>query len=334
MADDLLIPGSYPASFKYRTTEVLPGVHVPHYKKADDVVLTGPASLSAINTDLLSGTVNGWIDVSGVSFASVQIIASAGITAGAIVFEQTNDPVLAAAGQSVLFTEPSSVSQNPILGALNIAANTTRIFIVPTNAKYLRCRISTAFVGGTVRAVALLSQSTRPVQNVNVQQSLATNLKVEGVGPAAHDGAVSGNPLRIAGRALSALYTTVSTGDTADLVTTLAGSLITKPYAIPEVAWNGSVALTSTTAAALQAAAGAGLKRHLVSIQAINTGAAVVELIILDGTTERWRMALPVNVPLCFEFPSGLILTAATALNVNLSAVGTVRVNGQGYTAP
>jgi len=33
-------------------------------------------------------------------------------------------------------------------------------------------------------------------------------------------------------------------------------------------------------------------------------------------------------------FPTGIVLTAATALNANLSAAGTVRLNAHGYTAP
>jgi hypothetical protein len=83
------------------------------------------------------------------------------------------------------------------------------------------------------------------------------------------------------------------------------------------------------------AAGGAGLKRHMTGLQAINTGASAVDLIILDGAAERWRMTLPVNVPVDFCFAeTHLIVTAATALNANLSAAGTVRVCAQGYTAP
>jgi hypothetical protein len=43
-----------------------------------DVVLVGPASLSALNADLLTGTVNGWYDARSFQSASVQVIASAG----------------------------------------------------------------------------------------------------------------------------------------------------------------------------------------------------------------------------------------------------------------
>lgn len=154
-------------------------------------------------------------------------------------------------------------------------------------------------------------------------------------GQAAHDAVISGSPVRISGRAVTANYTAVATGDVADVITTTVGAQITKPYAIPEAGWNASVSLTTTTATALQAAAAAGLKRHITALQAINTGASITDLIILDGATERWRLPLPVNVPVSFEFPTELQTTAATALNVNLgTAVTSVRVNSQGYTAP
>lgn len=119
-----------------------------------------------------------------------------------------------------------------------------------------------------------------------------------------------------------------------DVTMTTAGGQVVRPYAVPEADWSASLALTTTTAQALQTAGGAGLKRHITAVQAINTGAAVVDLIVLDGATERWRLPLPINVPVSIPFPTGLILTANTALNANLSAAGTVRINAQGYTAP
>lgn len=153
-------------------------------------------------------------------------------------------------------------------------------------------------------------------------------------GQAAHDAVIAGAPHRIAGRAVTANYTAVATGDVADLITTTVGAQIIKPYAIPEAGWNASLALTTTTAAAIQTAAGAGLKRHVTACQAINTGASAVDLIILDGATERWRLTLPVNTPVVIPFPTEIVTTANTALNANLSAAGTVRANFQGYTAP
>jgi hypothetical protein len=142
------------------------------------------------------------------------------------------------------------------------------------------------------------------------------------------------NPILTSVIGVSANPTTGTTARQQQVIGTLIGVPITKPYAIPEAGWNASLALTSTTAAAIQAAAGTGLKRHVTALQAINTGAAAVDLIILDGATERWRLTLPINVPVAFQFPTEIVNTANTALNANLSAAGTVRANFQGYTAP
>lgn len=174
----------------------------------------------------------------------------------------------------------------------------------------------------------------RPFFDASASMPVLINSLVNAGGATPHDAPVAGNPLRVSSRAVTVNYAAVANGDTADTISTAVGAQITKPYAIPEAGFNASLALTTTTAVAIAAAAGAGIKRHLTACQAINTGAAAVDLIILDGGTERWRLTLPINVPVCFAFPTEVTTTANTALNANLSAAGTVRVNFQGYTAP
>lgn len=153
-------------------------------------------------------------------------------------------------------------------------------------------------------------------------------------GEAAIDAAF-GQPLGAGFRAANANPTAMSAnGDVVGALATMVGALVSKPYGIPEATWNANLSLTSTTAQALAAAAGTGLKRHITALQAINTGASAVDLILLDGATERWRFTLPANVPVALPFPTELLTTANAALNANLSAAGTVRVCAQGYTAP
>lgn len=170
---------------------------------------------------------------------------------------------------------------------------------------------------------------------VTIQNTAAvTSSSTAVAGTVAVDAAI-GNPVTAGLRASNVNITAMSAaGDNVAWMGTMIGAGIVKPYALPEAGFNASLALTTTTAAAIQAAAGAGIKRHLTALQAINTGASAVDLIILDGTTERWRLPLPPNVPVAFEFPTEIATTAATALNANLSAAGTVRANFQGYTAP
>ena len=169
---------------------------------------------------------------------------------------------------------------------------------------------------------------------VVLQGGALTSGTVAAAGTVAVDAAI-GNPVTAGLRASSANITAMSAaGDSVGWMGTMIGVGVVKPYAIPEAGFNASLALTTTTAAAIQTAGAAGIKRHLTALQAINTGAAAVDLIILDGATERWRLSLPVNIPVAFEFPTEITTTAATALNANLSAAGTVRANFQGYTAP
>lgn len=61
-----------------------------------DKIITGPAAQSVLNTDLITGTVSGWYDVSAFNSGTLQVIGSARITAGVITFEATNDISLAA----------------------------------------------------------------------------------------------------------------------------------------------------------------------------------------------------------------------------------------------
>jgi len=152
-------------------------------------------------------------------------------------------------------------------------------------------------------------------------------------GAAAEDAATTSNPIIIGGVIRQAnTPVTLVAGDAARLTIAGTGAAVTKPYAVPEAGWNANLALTTTTAAVAAAAAGASLKRHITALQAINTGASAVDLIILDGVTERWRLTLPVNIPVDFQFPTELLTTANAALNFNLSATGTVRACAQGYT--
>jgi hypothetical protein len=169
---------------------------------------------------------------------------------------------------------------------------------------------------------------------VVLQGGALTSGTVAAAGTVAVDAAI-GNPVTAGLRASSANITAMSAaGDSVGWMGTMIGAGIVKPFALPEAGFNASLALTTTTAAAIQTAGAAGIKRHLTAVQATNTGAATVDLIILDGATERWRLPLPVNIPVTLEFPTEITTTAATALNANLSAAGTVRANFQGYTAP
>ena len=189
----------------------------------NDVTVTGGAiTLPVINTDLLTNTVSGWYDAVNAHSVSIQIIGSVGLTAGQVIFEQTNDTTNAAAGNVWAVDENTTLTPTPNIAAFAIAASTTRMFSGAVIARYVRVRVSTAFTGsGTVQAVAVFSQLPyyRPVQTIHQATAANLNATVSGtvtsnIGTgtlAAVTSANLGIPGIIADVASAALTTTTTT---------------------------------------------------------------------------------------------------------------------------
>jgi hypothetical protein len=163
--------------------------------------------------------------------------------------------------------------------------------------------------------------------------------QVQAVGAVAHDAARgTGAPVIAAARAISAAYTTVATGDVADLITTLQGVLVTRPWQIPELEWSfasPSGGVVNTTDVVLAAAAGAGLRRYITGLQVSNNSATATEIVLKDGATVIWRGHLAGNAgAVNFQFPNPLRTAANAALNFACITTGAaVYVNAQGFTA-
>ncbi len=222
------------------------------------------------------------------------------------------------------------VTMFTLAGATATTFNAAGLWLVPIGFRHFRLRLSTATTGGTTTISTCLFDHTNIPWIASQPVTLAAGTIL---GNTAIDAAFP-NPVGVGARAANANPAAMSAnGDLVGLLSTMIGAQIQKPYAIPEATWNANLSLTTTTAQALAGAAGAGIKRYITALQAINTGTAL-DLILLDGVTERWRLTLPQNVPVSIQFPTELLTTANTALNANLSAAGTVRVNAQGYTAP
>lgn len=176
MADNIQIKDATGTTKTVRSTDTSGSdLHVPIHR-LDSVNVTGPTAQSVLNIDLLGGVSNGWYDASAFFSGTVQIVAGAGISAGAVFFEQTNDNT-STIGIPLPAQEVSVVNANPIVAAVAIAASTRRAWQVSLTMKYIRVRISTAFVGGTVQAVAAFAQQPYAFPAVNVQQATAANLQ-------------------------------------------------------------------------------------------------------------------------------------------------------------
>ena len=157
-------------------------------------------------------------------------------------------------------------------------------------------------------------------------------------GTAAHDAAISGNPVRIAGRAMTADYTSVASGDTADILCDTKGKIINLPFALHENHWQyAGAAITDTADDVVKASAGAGLRNYITSLTVTNSHATVGTVVeVKDGSTVIHRgYAAPAGGGYAVTFPTPLKGTAATAINVaNITTGSNTYVSMSGYTAP
>jgi hypothetical protein len=182
------------------------------------------------------------------------------------------------------------------------------------------------------------AQEAIPVGIATGNVGISGNPAIQGI--TGHGVNISGNPMRLAGRALNANYASVATGQVADLVTTLVGALVTKPYSIPEGDWTyaGATPISTTADVAMRAVQGTGIRSYVTGIQLKNVGATATEVVIKDGATVIWRGHLSANMPQTdtIVFNTPLKTTANTALNIAIiaSTGASVYVSAQGYTAP
>lgn len=278
-----------------------------------DVIKYSQAGVIAINT-VLGGVIDMLNWPTGVSIQ----VASMGTT-GIITPEVSNDD--SAAGVWVGISAINAASPAVPQGTLTTAG----IYLIPQNARFLRLRLSTATTAGTM-TIAVTNAGENP-----------TFAAVQG--SVANGATASGNPVRVAGTAQTALPATGANNSVKEMVLDNQGKQVVKMHAVPEVsfAMAGPIAgLTTAADTAINAAGAAGVRNYLTAIQVGNNSATAGELQIKDGAgTVLWRMWLPANMlPQQFQFDVPLKGTAATALNAQAVTVGMVAVfNAQGYQA-
>ena len=167
-----------------------------------------------------------------------------------------------------------------------------------------------------------------PTNGTGVIATITTVSTLTG-GGVAHDGADSGNPLKIGGRAVSAEIAAVANNDRSDFVTDLVGKQIVLPYANPENFISGviSSAMTGTTSTSLIAAPASGLRNYITQITVSNTHATVgTNLEIQDGNGGATYYIIPaaaVYGGATLTFPTPLKQpTTATAVYVKNTTTG------------
>lgn len=121
--------------------------------------------------------------------------------------------------------------------------------------------------------------------NVPVSQGTASALNAQVVGNIAHDGADSGNPVKVGGVARTANPTAATAGDRVDIYCDDLGKQVVYPIAPRDrLVAAPRVSLTNTTETNLIAAGGAGVFRDLVQLILSNESATEVRVDFRDVT--------------------------------------------------
>jgi hypothetical protein len=134
--------------------------------------------------------------------------------------------------------------------------------------------------------------------------------------------------------------TAVGNGDAVRGVASTLGKQVGLIGAVPGLSWQyagPSGGITDTADDVIVAAAGAGVRNYLSSLQIYNASTTATEVVIKDGSTVIWRMEFDADggaAGISINFANPLRSSTNTALNVACITTGTkVYVNAQGYTA-
>lgn len=169
---------------------------------------------------------------------------------------------------------------------------------------------------------------------------LGANNDVVASGAAAHDAAVSGNPVLTGLEARSTAPTAVGDGDAVRALATILGKQVVMPYALPAQFWSYAAAsggITDTTGVTAKAAAGAGVVNYITHVSAVNGHETVdTDVQIRDGAsgTVLWRsFAKAGGGGISEKFDPPLKGTANTLVEVANGTTGSATYfNLQGYT--
>jgi hypothetical protein len=227
--------------------------------------------------------------------------------------------------------------------ALRVDANGA-LWVIPSGTTVVSGTVTANVAAGTNNIgdvdVLTIAAGDNNIGNVDVVSLPASTNTLEVVGDAAHDAAIAGNPLRIAARGMSADYTAVATGDTADLLATLLGKQVVYPYALPGSDWHYAAAsggVVNTTGVTVKAAV-ASVRNYVTRAEIINGHATVsTDVQIRDGAsgTVLWRgfaQAAGGGVACVFDPP--LRGTANTLLEVACGTTGSATYfNLHGFAA-
>lgn len=260
---------------------------------------------------------------------------------------------------TVTTTPPTNASTNvaqingatPDMGAGASSANTLRV-VLATNASVNINQISggapdmnTGAASANTLRVALANNSSTNVNQINgvaplmgngvtgtgsLRVTIASNNTQNTnpwlmAGAAAHSTASVDNPVRIGGRVITTLDTTLVQGDASDIAVTTGQQLVVKGFASSENDWQFACAaggiVNTTTGVTVKAAGAASIRNFMTSLTlSADALGAATEVIVYDGTTATvlWRTKIQTAglASQTFNFPTPLRGSAATLMGV------------------
>jgi hypothetical protein len=305
-----------------------------------------PANFSGAN-----GTF--WLDVTqyfgAQTFRSMlaTVTGSSGISAGQIRFEQTNDSLAGTISTLNCWDANATSPQTFVTQPFSVAASTAYQFAANINMRFFRCRVTTAFTGGTISSLVRLGVFPAVVPFINLISTSPGSNNATVNGNITEDGANGGfKPVPGAGKVKTVNSpTTFVEGDIAYLMLASSGALVVQPFAVPETQWSYVAAaggiLNTATAVTVKAAL-VNYRNYVTSIQIQSEPlTTATEFAIRDGAAGPvlWRFKIPTTgLPLTtvqFQIPlrPAAVNTLLEVVTLTASGAGAVYVNVQGYTA-
>ena len=192
--------------------------------------------------------------------------------------------------------------------------------------------------GTGVQRVTVANDSTGILAGVTTVTTVTTVSTITG-GGVAHDGADSGNPIKVGGRAINAEIAAVANNDRADFVTDLVGKQIVMPYANPENFVSGAIttAMTGTTSTSLIGAPAAGLRNYITQITVSCAHATQgTDVVIQDGNGGATLYTIPAaalygGAAITFPVPLRQPTTATAIFCANVTTGSSTKVSASGY---
>ena len=196
-------------------------------------------------------------------------------------------------------------------------------------ATWARARVS-VMASGTLPVQAIAVAGALPISGL---QSVAGTVTVNG--PVAEDAiaspGASGFPALGVRAPATPVAATSGAGDWGNIQIDAEGRIVTAGWGDSSLQIQSLTALTSTSDVALAASAGAGVRNFVTDLIIENTAAAEVRVLLRDGTTNMATFTVPAKSTLVVALHTPLRGSAATVVNAQLGAAGTVSVTLIGF---